>query len=224
MREATLREAGPLPGAGPCIFGERRRPAVGIGVDHMDLLTGHCRLRVRYDECDSMGITYHARYLDWFVIGRTELLRGAGLPYAGLERAGLLLPVLEARCRYLASTRYDDTVCIETTLLNVTRTWMSFAYRVFWSGRRMKPESVGLRATSELVGLQTNPGSMRRRAKSESMGLQTNAESMRRRTRSERPGRGATAHVRPSPGGSRGSWPKAKRCTPSLTNAIGRWT
>lgn len=97
----------------------------------MDLLTGHCRLRVRYDECDSMGITYHARYLDWFVIGRTELLRGAGLPYAGLERAGLLLPVLEARCRYLASTRYDDTVCIETTLLNVTRTRMSFAYRVF---------------------------------------------------------------------------------------------
>lgn len=97
----------------------------------MDLLTGHCRLRVRYDECDSMGITYHARYLDWFVIGRTELLRDAGLPYAGLERAGLLLPVLEARCRYLASTRYDDTVCIETTLLNVTRTRMSFAYRVF---------------------------------------------------------------------------------------------
>src|SRR5690606_42047713 len=77
-----------------------------------------------------MGITYHARYLDWFVIGRTELLRDAGLPYAGLERAGLLLPVLEARCRYLAATRYDDTVCIETTLLHVTRTRMSFAYRV----------------------------------------------------------------------------------------------
>ncbi len=48
-----------------------------------------------------MGITYHARYLDWFVIGRTELLRDVGLPYAELERAGLLLPVLEARCRYL---------------------------------------------------------------------------------------------------------------------------
>src|SRR5690606_8426091 len=41
------------------------------------------------------------------------------------------LPIFEARCRYLASTRYDDTVCIETTLLNVTRTRMSFAYRVF---------------------------------------------------------------------------------------------
>lgn len=88
------------------------------------------RLRVRYDEGDQMGITYHARYLDWFVIGRTELLRSIGLSYAQLERNGLLLPVLEARCRYFASTRYDDVVQIKTTLTQVRRTRVAFRYEV----------------------------------------------------------------------------------------------
>src|SRR5690625_2393373 len=64
-------------------------PADGTG------LTDVVRLRVRYSETDQMGITYHGRYMDWFVIGRTELLRTIGLPYARLERSGLLLPVLE---------------------------------------------------------------------------------------------------------------------------------
>ena len=30
------------------------------------------RLRVRYSETDQMGIVYHAHYLVWFEIGRTE--------------------------------------------------------------------------------------------------------------------------------------------------------
>lgn len=96
----------------------------------MHTVSGEYRLRVRYDECDSMGITYHARYLDWFVIGRTELLRDLGVPYSELERSGLLLPVLEARCRYHASTAYDDWITLQTQLLRVTRTRMEFGYRV----------------------------------------------------------------------------------------------
>lgn len=93
-------------------------------------LTDSVRLRVRYDENDQMGITYHARYLDWFVIGRTELLRSIGLPYARLEREGLLLPVLEVTCRYHSSTRYDDVVQLQTTLTQVQRTRVAFCYEV----------------------------------------------------------------------------------------------
>ena len=34
-------------------------------------------LRVRYSETDQMGIVYHAHYLVWFEIGRTEWCRAA---------------------------------------------------------------------------------------------------------------------------------------------------
>ena len=32
-------------------------------------------LRVRYAETDKMGVVYHANYLVWFEIGRTEFCR-----------------------------------------------------------------------------------------------------------------------------------------------------
>lgn len=113
----------------------------------MAVFKGDHRLKVRYNECDSMGITYHARYLDWFVIGRTELLRAAGLSYAQMERSGLLLPVLEVRCRHHASTRYDDVIKLETRLLRVSRTRMDFGYRVFLETNEEAEDAPGVGGT-----------------------------------------------------------------------------
>jgi len=64
--------------------------------------------RVRYSETDQMGTFYNSRPLEWFECGRTELLRSLGLPYAEMERRGVLLPVVEAYVEYLGRARYDD--------------------------------------------------------------------------------------------------------------------
>lgn len=119
------RRAGTVVGQGEGPGGNLSR----VG-EPMREINGIYRFRVRYSEADQMGITYYANYLDWFTIGRTELLRNLGLPYAELERNGMLLPVLEARCRYLSPTAYDDPVRLETTMTRCTRTRMSFRYRV----------------------------------------------------------------------------------------------
>ncbi|MHC5020343.1 MAG: dethiobiotin synthase, partial [Planctomycetota bacterium] len=58
--------------------------------------------RVRYGETDQMGVVYHANYLRYFDMGRTELMRARGMPYNELERAGFSLAVTEAQCRYIA--------------------------------------------------------------------------------------------------------------------------
>ena len=52
--------------------------------------------RVRYADTDKMQYMYNGQYLTLFEIGRTEMLRAAGLPYVELESAGFLLPVLQA--------------------------------------------------------------------------------------------------------------------------------
>jgi YbgC/YbaW family acyl-CoA thioester hydrolase len=73
------------------------------------------QLRVRYAETDQMGIVYYANYLVWFEIGRVELLRSLGLAYSQLETDHrLILPVVDAHCRYRAPARYDDEILIET--------------------------------------------------------------------------------------------------------------
>ncbi len=77
------------------------------------------RHRVRYRECDPMGVVYHAHVLDWFEAARTEALREAGLPYRELEASGVIMPVVEATLRYHASVLYDDVVEVEATFPSV---------------------------------------------------------------------------------------------------------
>ena len=76
-------------------------------------------IRVRYGETDQMGVVYHAEYLVWCEIGRTEYIRAAGLAYAEMERRGTTLAVADASLRYHAPARYDDRVRVETSLRSV---------------------------------------------------------------------------------------------------------
>ena len=86
--------------------------------------------RVRYRECDPMGVVYHTHYLDWFEAARTEALRSAGVAYASLEAAGVVMPVVEATIRYHASVRYDDEVEVTATFPDVPRVRAVIDYAV----------------------------------------------------------------------------------------------
>lgn len=87
-------------------------------------------IRVRYADTDQMGFAYYAHYLRWFEIGRAEMLRSLGWSYRAVEEAGIQLPVLEARCRYLKPARYDDELTIESGVLEVRRASVRFGYRI----------------------------------------------------------------------------------------------
>lgn len=80
------------------------------------MIVSRTTLNVRYAETDMMGVVYHANYLAWFEVGRTQLLREAGVVYRELEQLGYLLPVIEVGAKYLRPARYDDTITIITTL------------------------------------------------------------------------------------------------------------
>jgi acyl-CoA thioester hydrolase len=69
---------------------------------------GTTPIRVRYAECDPMGVAHHASYAPWLEIARTELLRDAGSSYAAMEAAGVFLVVTRMEIRYRRPIRYDD--------------------------------------------------------------------------------------------------------------------
>lgn len=77
------------------------------------------RHRVRYRECDPMGVVYHAHVVDWFEAARTEALREAGLPYRELEESGVIMPVIDLSVKYHASVFYDDLVEVEASFPSV---------------------------------------------------------------------------------------------------------
>ena len=57
-----------------------------------------------------MGVVYHANYLAWCEVGRTEFIRAAGRSYAELEADCVMLAVSEMGIRFRAPARYDDVV------------------------------------------------------------------------------------------------------------------
>ena len=88
------------------------------------------RHRVRYRECDPMGVVYHTHALDWFEAARTEALRERGLAYKALEDSGIIMPVVEATLRYHASVFYDDVIEVEATFAERPRVKIPIDYAV----------------------------------------------------------------------------------------------
>lgn len=82
-----------------------------------------------------MGVVYHANYLVWCEMGRTELIRElAGMSYAELEAAGVLLAVSELSIRYHGAARYDNMIRVRTTLADARSRSVTFDYLVTHAG------------------------------------------------------------------------------------------
>ena len=87
-------------------------------------------LRVRYAETDQMGVVYHANYLVWCEMGRTDFIRRLGVTYADMERGGISLAVSELSARFHAAARYDDLIRVQTTLGDVRSRMIAFNYLI----------------------------------------------------------------------------------------------
>ena len=88
------------------------------------------KIRVRYPEVDGMGYLHHSRYLQYFEMGRVELLRSLGHAYADLEKAGVLFVVVKAEVNYKAPARYDDELTLVTRVAKRTHVRIDHTYEL----------------------------------------------------------------------------------------------
>jgi acyl-CoA thioester hydrolase len=94
------------------------------------MLTHKTTCRVIYGDTDNMGVAYHANYLRWFEMGRTEMFRSLGLPYKTIESKGVFLPVSEVHCKFMTPVHYDDVIGIEISLDTSIKGGMKFDYNI----------------------------------------------------------------------------------------------
>jgi acyl-CoA thioester hydrolase len=87
-----------------------------------------CTHRVNYSETDQMGVVYHARYLVWLDIARTEHIRAAGMSYREIEARGVRLAVSGLRVRYRQPARYDDLVRVRCWVRDAGSRLVTFGY------------------------------------------------------------------------------------------------
>jgi acyl-CoA thioester hydrolase len=88
-------------------------------------------LRSRYSETDQMGYVYYGRYLEYFEVARTEMIRSLGLSYRELEQKGIMLPVVESHIKYKAPLFYDDQIKIHVYLFEKPVVRMETYYKMF---------------------------------------------------------------------------------------------
>ena len=87
-----------------------------------------CTTRVLYADTDRSGVVYHANYLRYYEQGRASLMRAVGYPYAAVEEAGFIYPIVDMRVRFFTPLHYDDPVLIYTRPAERDRVRVRFEY------------------------------------------------------------------------------------------------
>lgn len=105
------------------------------------------RRRVDYSETDQMGVVYHARYLVWLDVARTEHLRTTGISYRDLEALGIRMMVSNLTIRYRRAARYDDPIRVRTWVRERASRRVTFGYAV----EHDTTDAVLATATTELL-------------------------------------------------------------------------
>jgi acyl-CoA thioester hydrolase len=116
-------------------------------------------VRVNYSETDQMGVVYHARYLVWLDIARTEHLRNSGMSYRSLEEAGLRLAVSDVAIRYRQPARYDDLIRIRCWVRELASRKVDFGYIVEHAeeGRLLATATTSLLALDSTMAMSRLP-------------------------------------------------------------------
>ncbi|WP_282171412.1 acyl-CoA thioesterase [Cytobacillus firmus] len=88
-------------------------------------------IEVRYAETDQMGVVYHANYLVWMELGRTQIIKDLGFSYAEMEKDGIISPVLDILASYKKPLRYGQTATIKTWIEEYDGFRVSYGYEIF---------------------------------------------------------------------------------------------
>ncbi len=98
-----------------------------------------------------MGFVYHANYLIWMDMARTEHMRERGMSYKELEDQGTYLTVTDVHIRYRQAARYDDMIRVRCWVRDLASRRVVFGYAV------ERAQTGDLLATAETSLIALNP-------------------------------------------------------------------
>lgn len=100
-------------------------------------------MTVTWGDSDSAGISYYAKTFDWFTNGRLHFLNFYGIPYMEtFHHQGIALVCLHADCDYKKMVRPEEHLTVQTLLTELTRTRMTFTYRIFDANEQLVQEGI----------------------------------------------------------------------------------
>lgn len=92
------------------------------------------KIRIRYADTDQMGYMYYGNYATMYEVARTEMLRSLGMTYKSMEQDGVMMPVLELKCKYIKPALYDDVITVKVSIEEKPGVRIIFKYELFNEG------------------------------------------------------------------------------------------
>lgn len=88
-------------------------------------------IEVRYAETDQMGVVYHANYVVWLELGRTQLIKDLGVSYIQMEQDGIVSPVLDLQISYRKAMRYGEKALVKTWIETINPVRVIYGYEIW---------------------------------------------------------------------------------------------
>lgn len=88
-------------------------------------------INVRYAETDKMGIVHHAVYPIWYEVARTDFIKKIGISYSDIEKLGIMMPLVELKCKYVSPAYYEDELTVEARIKQFNPVKIEFEYFVY---------------------------------------------------------------------------------------------
>ncbi|HET6244608.1 MAG: acyl-CoA thioesterase [Bacteroidetes bacterium] len=95
------------------------------------MLSEITEIKVRFNEVDPLGITWHGHYLRYFEDGREAFGAKYGLGYLEMYKLGFVVPIVNINCNYKKSLQYGDKAIIETTFIDNPAAKIIFEYKIY---------------------------------------------------------------------------------------------
>lgn len=93
--------------------------------------------RVRWSDCDPLGIIRHDTYLRFFELAEHEMFRACGLPYELLRKVGgVWLPRKALQLEFHSPAEMDELVQIEAWYSRVGETSLTMQFEVYRASDR----------------------------------------------------------------------------------------
>lgn len=100
--------------------------------------TAEVIIEVPFHDVDMIGVAWHGHYLKYFELARTQLCRQCHCDLEQVRALGLMLPVIDCHCRYIAPLTYGMRVHVLATLVETEfRLKVEYLLTEVTSGKRL---------------------------------------------------------------------------------------
>ncbi|SDD62954.1 acyl-CoA thioester hydrolase [Pricia antarctica] len=94
-------------------------------------------IRIRFAECDPLGIVWHGNYIQFFEDGREAFGRHHHISYLDQKANNFSTPIVSSKCEHKLPLRYGDVATIKTTYIDSPAAKMIFKYEILNPDRQV---------------------------------------------------------------------------------------